>query len=117
MIDTVEELSKKKNVYILYESIYVGDNKMLWAMYKVFKSERKGVGKFWVQMKTSSTHKWFPKTLNVAGTGLYFNCNPFVAFDDKEDMIKYFCKAIKKNPDKNPKLTTKMKNEYPHYFI
>ncbi len=117
MIDTVEELSKKKSVYILYDSIANLDN-ILWAIYTISKYERRGVGKFWTQMKTSSNHKYFKKTLNVVGTAINFsNANPYKVFDDKADMIKYYCKSLKKNPDKNKKLTTKMMILYPQYFI
>lgn len=117
MIDLVEELANHKKVYVLYDSITTDD--LLFAVYNVTKVERRGTMKHFAQMKTSSQHKWFKKTLNVVGMSLEFKhtANPYKVFDNLDDLRKHYCKQLKKNPEKNPKLVKKLTNQFPEYFV
>jgi len=117
MIDIVEDLQNHKKVYVLYDSITTDD--LLFAQYTVSKVERRGSMKYYAQLKTSSQHKYFKKTLNVVGMSLEFNhtANPYKVFDNIHDMRKYYCKQLKQNPEKNPKLVKKLTKLYPEHFI
>jgi len=117
MIDLVEDLANYKKIYVLYDSITTDD--LLYAVYNVTKVERRSTMKYYAQMKTNSTHKYFKKTLNVVGMSLEFKHtpNPYVVFDNLNDLKKHYCKELKKNPEKNPKLVKKFIKQFPDYFI
>lgn len=117
MIDLVEDLVNHKKVYVLYDSITTND--LLYAVYNVTKVERRGTIKYYAQLKTNSIHKWFKRTLNVVGLRLEFNNypDPYTVFASLDDLKKYYCKQLKNNPEKNPKLLKKCTNQFPDYFI
>lgn len=117
MIDLVEDLENYKKVYVLYDSITTDD--ILYAVYNVAKVERRGTMKYFAQMKTNSTHKWFKNTLNTVGMSLEFkhSPNPYKVFSNVDDLRKYFCKQLKQKPEKNPKLVKKLTKLYPESFI
>ena len=117
MIDLVEELENHKKVYVLYDSITTED--LLFAVYDVITVERRGTMRYYAQLKTSSQHKYFKKTLNVVGMRLEFShtANPYKVFDNLNDLRKYYCKQLKKNPEKNQKLVKKLVKKFPDYFI
>jgi hypothetical protein len=117
MIDLVEDLANYKKVYILYDSITTSD--ITFAVYSVTKVERRGTMKYYAQLKTSSQHKWFKKTLNVVGLSIEFphTANPYKLFDNLDDLRKHYCKQLKKEPEKNPKLLKKLTKQFPEYFI
>lgn len=115
MIDTVEELSKKKKVYVLNETLTQPN--VLYAVYNVTKSEYRGINKYYVQLKTNSLMKEFPSTLNIVGLRIQFNYNSKLkVFETYNDMMKYFCSAVKQDPI-NKTLVKKLTQSHPQYFI
>ena len=52
------------------------------------------------------------------GFRLEFANKPYYkVFESKYDAIKYFCKQLKLNPEKNKKLLKKLKKNHIQYFI
>ena len=117
MIDLVEDLANYQNVYVLYDSISSGE--LSYAVYRVKKVERRGAMKYYAQLQTNSRHKSFKKTLNIVGLSIEFkySCEPCKIFADLNELKKYFCERLKKNPETNPKLIKKLTKMYPEYFV
>lgn len=116
MIDTIEELQTVNKIYVLDTTVYRAKG-LNYAVYKVVKTEQRGIGKWFVQLKTSARNKSFHSTINVVVRYSLTLPNKQLAFSNFEEMEKEFCKIVKKSSDKNPALAKKLAAKYPQYFI
>lgn len=117
MIDLVEELQNYKKVYVLYDSLTTEE--ILIAQYDVVTVEKRSTMKYFAKLRTNSRHKYFKKELNTVSFRLEFphQANPYDVYESRDAATKAFCKHLKEQPEKNPKLLNKLKEQYPHYFI
>jgi len=116
MIDTIEELQTVNKIYVLDTTVYRAKS-LNYAVYKVVKTEQRGIGKWFVQLKTSARNKSFYNTINVVVRYSLTLPNKQLAFSNLGELEKEYCKIVKKSPDKNPELTKKLAVKYPEHFI
>ena len=116
MLDLVEDLKRYKNVWILNSDITREDMELI--QYHITAFEYRGINKFYAQLKTNSQNKQFKKIINLVGFRLEFSNKPnYKVFESKYDAIRYFCKQLKLNPEKNKNLLKKLKKNHIQYFI
>ena len=116
MIDTVEELKLKQKIYIVDFSMYM-NTKINYAVYTVEKIERRGVGKWFVRFSTNAKNDNFKKTINATFSySLSFN-NNFKVYETFKEAKQDYCKMVRKDEDKNPKLFKILSKQYPEYFL
>jgi len=116
MLDLVEELKEGKIVYILLDSF----KDLLYGKYKVINSEYQSVKNQSATLSLVDVKKkrrYFRKTYMFSGFRIEFDTeHTYFIYDNFDDLIRDFCKKMKKNPNKNIKLAKKLQNRYPNYF-
>ncbi len=117
MIDTVDELKIGQKVYIGDFSMFNND-KIHFAVYSLKKIERKGVGKSFVEFTTNAKNDRFRKTVRcVTQYSIVFPNSDWKPYDNLKELQQDYCRMVKRNPEKNPKLTKKLTAQFPQYFI
>jgi len=117
MLYLVEDLIRSKNYYILDSNIFM-KQQMDYAVYKVFKIEKRGINRSFAQLKTNARNTLFPKTLNVVGSSIEFKGHSKLKiFETFDEMASEYCKMVRRDKDTNSDLFKKLLNQYPEYFI
>lgn len=118
MLSLVEELKENTIVYLLLEST----NGFYYAEYEITRNEYIGIRKHFVELMLKNAHikkRYFNDVVTVSGFRLEDNetlKRPYIFFNDKEDMVKHFCRYLEHHTEENQKLLKKIKNRFPEYF-
>jgi len=117
MVYQVEDLTQGKTYYILDSNIFM-KKQMDYAVYKVFKTEKRGINRSFAHLKTNARNTLFPKSLNVVGSYIEFKGHSKLKiFESFDEMASEYCSIVRRDKDTNPELFKKLLNQYPEYFI
>jgi hypothetical protein len=116
MVYLTEELEVKKNYFVLDTSIWHKKD-IDFAVYRVFKKERRGIQRYFVELKTNANNKKFPKSLRCVGHSIQFQNSKLKVYETKDEMIQEYCRIIKYDKSSNPYLFDKLLVDYPEFFV
>lgn len=117
MLDLIEELEENATVFILLET----DKNLLYGEYLVVERKNGLMRDQYAKIQLVNTPKkarYFRNTIEFKGFRIEFPHTPntYNIFDNYDEMVKEFCKKLKRKPEANIKLYKKLKNKYPIYF-
>jgi len=116
MIDTIEELSAAKKIYVLDTNVWRKE-KIDYAIYTVSRFERKGVNRYFIELKTNAFKSKFPKRLRAQGFTISFGKYSYQCYDNLDEAIRDYCRILKKDPSKNEELFKKLLELYPQNYV
>jgi len=119
MLYSIEDLKLGQKIYVSSQPRrYYLDDTIAYAVYQITKMEQKGVGKWFIEMKTHARNKRFKKTIKVVNRhSLDLSAMGFEANDSLASIHKSTCEILKNHPKDNPKLFKKMMDLYPQNFV
>jgi hypothetical protein len=117
MIKLIEELKTGETIFILLDTV----ENFLYGEYIVGETTNNTMKHQSATLNLINKPKkerYFKKKIVLKGFHINFDYTQkeYKVFDCLDDLIKYFCKNLNKNKNKNPKLFKKFKNKYPSYF-